>query len=93
VTVTVSNAAGSVVSNPAALMVTAAPVAPVITVPPSLQSVKAEERLHILRTGAEGKLSTHGHPDSPPSRGVVSPWFSRNKQKARSPGPKCFVIW
>ena len=39
VTVTVSNAAGSVVSNPAALTVTAALVAPSITTGPSVQSV------------------------------------------------------
>ena len=39
VTVTVSNAAGSVLSNPALLTVTAMPVAPSISTPPSAQSV------------------------------------------------------
>ena len=38
-TVTVSNAAGSVVSNPAVLTVTSAPVAPTIITPPFAQPV------------------------------------------------------
>ena len=43
VTVTITNAAGSLVSNPAALTVTTAPVAPTISTPPNAKSVTVDD--------------------------------------------------